>query len=446
MGNFIFRDIPPLGGSVANVFIHGYCAGHDLDDRYKLVGSLPKQVPGSINIFAFWDSGHITKLSALERTVLTRLTWSNPIAGLGALTVSRAMHFRSMRSQAEVVGKTLLAELDAYLVHRLPYVERVNLIGHSLGGRVIVTTLRELIKQRDYDNLKIDNVILMGAAVDVTTMEAEAFVRRIEGDVYNAYSRNDDVLKLNVDENSIGRRDVKGLVSVEMFHDSGKGFGHLDYWPNLGKVLKNSGAWQNMLHTPHELNNLETWASLVDDLKHEDFVRKDILLYRLLLETDRCLLDGLKDILGVEASEDSPTSLAMAITDKVQLLAGNALSNTYRGHGISYVQALEAVAVERLPPSEVNNCVTVTELEALFVKQAYPCEDIFYAFNTTELVSFVRWYMNLGAPASEQQNSHWGRLFSEGQRIYSKVFPNKLLGAILLIAYARRRSNCQFTS
>ncbi|MBX8601270.1 DUF726 domain-containing protein [Pseudomonas cichorii] len=446
MGNFVFRDIPPAGGSVANVFVHGYSAGHDLDDRYKLVGSLPKQLPGSINIFAFWDSGHISKLSALEKTVLTRLTWSNPIAGLGALTVSRAMHFMSMRSRAEVVGKTLLAELDAYLVRRLPYVERVNLIGHSLGGRVLVTALKELIKNRDYDSLKIDNVILMAAAVDVTKMEAAAFVRRVDGDIYNAYSRNDAVLKLNIDENSIGRRDVKGLISVEMFHDTGKGFGHLDYWPNLGKVLKDSGAWQHMPHTSYEHSNMETWASLVDDLKHEDFVRKDILLYRLLLETDRRLLEGLKNILVIEDSEDSPTSLAMAITDKFQLLAGNALSNTYRGHGISYVQALEAVALERLPSSEVNKCVTVTELETLFVKQACPQHDIFYAYNTTELVSFVKWYIDIGSPSTEQQKSQWGRLFAEWQRMYSKVFPNKLLGALLLIAYARRRLNCQFTS
>ncbi|MGA9219623.1 MAG: DUF726 domain-containing protein, partial [Pseudomonas graminis] len=228
MGNFVFREIPPVGGSVANVFVHGYSAGHDLDDRYKLVGSLPKQVPGSINIFAFWDSGHISKLSGLEKTVLTRLAWGNPIAGLGALTASRAKHFFDMRSQAEVVGKTLLAELDAYLVNRLPYIEQVNLIGHSLGGRVLVTAMRELIKNRDNDSLKIDNVILMAAAVDVTPMEAEAFVRRVEGDIYNAYSRDDSVLKLNIDEDSIGRRCVKGLVCVEMLHDTGKGFGHLD--------------------------------------------------------------------------------------------------------------------------------------------------------------------------------------------------------------------------
>lgn len=446
MGNFVFRDIPPVGGTVANVFVHGYSAGHDLDDRYKLVGALPKQVPGSINIFAFWDSGHISKVSGLEKAVLTRLIWSNPIIGLGVLTASRVSHFMTMRSRAEVVGQTLLAELDAYLVRRFPYVERVNLIGHSLGGRVLVTALRELIKKREYDCLKVDNVILMAAAVDVTKIEVEAFVRRVEGDVYHAYSCNDEVLKLNIGENSMGRRHVKGLRSVEMLHETGKGFGHLDYWPNLGKVLKDSGALQHMLHVPHEHSSMETWASLADDLKHEDFVRKDILLYRLLLETDRCVLDGLKNILGVEVGEDSPTSLALAITDKVQLLAGNALSNAYRGHGISYVQALESVALERLPSNEVNKCVTVTELEALFVKQACPQPDIFYAYDTTELVSFVKWYINIGAPSTEQQKNQWNRLFAEGQRIYSKIFPHKLLGALLLIAHSRRRLNCQFTS
>jgi hypothetical protein len=446
MGNFVFRDIPPVGGGVANVFVHGYSAGHDLDDRYKLVGALPKQIPGSINIFAFWDSGHISKVSGLEKSVLTRVMWANPFIGLGVFTASRVKHFLSMRSRAEQAGEAFLSELDSYLVNRFPYVERVNLIGHSLGGRVLIYALRKLVTKREYDCLKVDNVLLMAAAADVTDYEAEAFVRRVDGDIYHAYSRNDDVLRLNLDENSIGRRHVKGLISVEMINENGKGFGHMDYWPNLGKVMKDSGVLNRMLHAPYEISVTETWASLVDDLEHEDFVRKDILLYRLLAETDKCLLDGLKDILRVECSDSSPTGLALAITDKIQLLAGNAIGNIYRGHGVSYVVALESVALERLPASEVNKCVTVTELEALIVKQACRQPDSFYSFEITELVSFVKWYINIGAPSTAKQYSSWDRLFADGKRIYSKIFPNQLLGALLVIAYARNRLNCPFTS
>lgn len=446
MDNFVFRDILPVGGSVANVFVHGYSAGHDLDDRYKLVGALPKQVPGSINIFAFWDSGNIYKVSDSEKMFYARLSWSNPIVGFGAFTASRIKHFIEMRSRADAVGKTLLAELDSYLVRRFPYVERVNLIGHSLGGRVIVSTMRELVKKRMLDNLNVDNVVLMAAAVDVTNVEAEAFVRRVDGDVYHAYSSNDDVLKLNADEASIGRREVKAFSSVEMTHETGEGFGHLDYWPNLGKVLKDSGALQHLLPAPHEQYSMETWASLTDDLKHEDFVRKDILLYRLLIETDKFLLDALKDILAVECSESSPASLALAVTDKFQILAGNALGNIYRGHGVSYVKALESLALERLPSCQVSKCVTVTELEALFVKQACLEPGVFYAYDIIELVSFVKWYVDNGAPSAESQFSQWGRLVAEGKRIYSKIFPQKLLGAVLVIAYSRRRLNCPFIS
>jgi hypothetical protein len=446
MRHFVFRDIPPVGGGVANVFVHGYSAGHDLDDRYKLVGTLPRQIPGSINIFAFWDSGHILKLSGLEKAVLTRVTWSNPFIGLGVFTASRIKHFISMRSRAEQAGEALLAELDSYLVTRFPYVDRVNLIGHSLGGRVLIYALRKLITEREYDCLKVDNVLLMAAAADVTDYEVEAFVRRVDGDIYHAYSRNDDILKLNLGENAIGGRNVKGLISVEMTHENGKGFGHMDYWPNLGKVLKDSGILNRMLHAPYEISVTETWASLVDDLGHEDFICKDILLYRLLIETDKSLLDGLKDILIIECSDSSPTGLALAITDKVQTLAGNALGNIYRGHGVSYVVALESVALERLPASEVNKCVTVTELETLIVKQACPQPNIFYNFEVTELVSFVKWYINIGAPSTANQHSPWGRLFAGGKRMYSKIFPNQLLGALLIIAYARNRLNCPFTS
>jgi hypothetical protein len=269
---------------------------------------------------------------------------------------------------------------------------------------VLIYALRKLISKRNYDCIKVDNVLLMAAAADVTDYEVEAFVRRVDGDIYHAYSWNDDILKLNLDENSIGRRHVKGLISVEMKHENGKGFGHMDYWPNLGKVLKDSGVLNRMLRAPYEISVTETWASLVDDLGHEDFIRKDILLYRLLAETDKCLLDGLKDILRVECGDSSPTGLALAITEKIQVLAGNAIGNIYRGHGVSYVVALESVALERLPTSEVNRCVTVTALEALIVKQACPQPGNFYSFEITEL------------------------------------------GALLVIAYARNRLNCPFTS
>lgn len=345
------------------------------------------------------------------------------------MTASEAKHFIDMRSRAEAVGKTFLSELESYLIRRFPYVERVNLIGHSLGGRVLVSALRDLVKKRAIDILIVDNVILMAAAVDVTNIEAEAFVRRVDGDIYHAYSPSDKVLRLNIDENSIDRRKVKIFRSMEMIHNTGEGFGHLDYWPNLGKVLRDTDALQHMLPAPQEQHTTETWASLADDLKHEDFVRKDILLYRLLLETDKSILDGLQDVLNLELSKSSPTNLALAITDEVQLLAGNALSNTYRGHGISYVKALEIAALERLPSSQVNRCVTVTELESLFVAQACLQPNIFYAYDAVELINFVKWYINSGSPLTEQEFSQWGWLFAKGQ----KIFPNKLLGALLVI-------------
>ncbi|MET3715442.1 DUF726 domain-containing protein [Pseudomonas sp. PvP001] len=446
MSKFVFRDIPPVGGTVANVFIHGYSAGHDLDDRYKLVGALPKQIPGSINLFAFWDSGHISKVSGTGKIFLTRLAWTNPITGLTALAASRIHHFMTMRARAEEVGEVLLAELNDYLIRHYPYVEKINLIGHSLGGRVLVTALRKLVYSPHDNCLRVDNVLLMAAAVEVTEAEAKAFVQRIDGDVYHAYSRNDSVLRLNMGEASMGRRSVEGLRSKEMLHEPGKGFGHMDYWPNLGKVLKTTGILQCLLGVPEEQASLETWSSLVDDLKHEDFVRKDVLLYRLLIETDRRLLDALSSLLGVGAVDISPTHLAMLITDKVQLQAGSTVGSTYRGHGIRYVQVLEAVALERLPSTDVNRCVTVTELEALVVKQACNQPHVFFDYEIPEVVGFVKWYIGDGARATLDQQKFWKRVLAEGQRVYSTVFPHKLLGALLLIAYARHRLNCRFVS
>ena len=82
-----------------------------------------------------------------------------------------------------------------------------------------------------------------------------------------------------------------------------------------------------------------------------------------------------------------------------------------------------------MPSSQVNRCVTVTELESLFVAQACLQPNIFYAYDAVELINFVKWYINSGSPLTEQEFSQWGWLFAKGQ----KIFPNKLLGALLVI-------------
>lgn len=67
------------------------------------------------------------------------------LVGAGAAVANRARHFNTSRKRATAMDKTLLKQIEAYTLKHHPYVTPVNLVGHSLGGRVVVSTLRELL-------------------------------------------------------------------------------------------------------------------------------------------------------------------------------------------------------------------------------------------------------------------------------------------------------------
>lgn len=92
------------------------------------------------------------------------------------------------RTRAEMTGAALadiLARADEG-----PYI----LMGHSLGGRVMVTTARLLGTMHDQPDPKVESVHLLGAAVSRKGdwQDLDAAVRER---VWNYYSRNDPVLK-----------------------------------------------------------------------------------------------------------------------------------------------------------------------------------------------------------------------------------------------------------
>ncbi|EGH17500.1 hypothetical protein Pgy4_31541, partial [Pseudomonas savastanoi pv. glycinea str. race 4] len=68
--HFKFLTLPKTSGEVANVFIHGYSSGHDLDDRRMLANSIPGALRQSVNILAFWPSSHFTQMDNRSRGLL----------------------------------------------------------------------------------------------------------------------------------------------------------------------------------------------------------------------------------------------------------------------------------------------------------------------------------------------------------------------------------------
>lgn len=230
---FNFHTLPGPRGDLteANIFIHGYSAGHTASDRRTLLDSIPESIRHYTNIFAFWKSSHFTYFNSTSRKLLGASVRSHWSAGFAALATDRAAHYWRIRSRAVDVGEVLLSQLNEYLLTHHPTITTINLIGHSLGGRVVVSSLRSRARQPAH-RLAINDVLLMAAAVKVETAEAQQLRGLLKGRLINAYSRADWTLLMNLDEACLGRNPVEHFENIPIGE-----FGHSDYWKKLPEVL-----------------------------------------------------------------------------------------------------------------------------------------------------------------------------------------------------------------
>ncbi|MDD1966726.1 DUF726 domain-containing protein [Pseudomonas putida] len=240
---FQFQTSPFAGPDTteANVFIHGYSAGHSDEDKQSLLGKIPEQLKHYTNIFAFWPSNHILRLDKASALKLGAASLNfgmtmmrSPLDSLGlvgAVAKDRMGNFGDARLRAESMGKVLFDQLQAYLETNHPQIKTINLIGHSLGGRLVISSLKSFSSKQ----LAINDVLLMAAAVEVTASEARQLRESFKGRLINAYSKTDRTLLLNWGETCMGRNEVEHFESIEMNE-----FGHTDYWPRLPEVLTNT--------------------------------------------------------------------------------------------------------------------------------------------------------------------------------------------------------------
>lgn len=239
---FLFQSSPSSSTNTteANIFIHGYSAGHNDEDKQLLLERIPAQLGNFINIFAFWPSNHYLHFDiasfwslgagSLNFVPVGATGGFGPSLGLvGAVVKDRLKNFSDARARAESMGVVLLDQLKEYLRTKHPQVETINLIGHSLGGRVVVSSLKSFSKRHQ---LAINDVLLMAAAVEVSAIDASQMRKLLQGRLINAYSKTDRTLLLNWGETCLGRNVVEHFESVEM-----NDFGHTDYWERLPEVL-----------------------------------------------------------------------------------------------------------------------------------------------------------------------------------------------------------------
>lgn len=353
--HFKFLTLPRPSGNVANVFIHGYSSGHDLNDRRLLANSIPAALRQSVNILAFWPSSHFTQMNNRSRGLLVAAARMHPLAGAAALAGDRAYHFSRIRSRAEAMGKVLLAQLDRYLFEQHPGVTRVNLIGHSLGGRLLVSALKGLDRPPKH-GLVIGDVLLMAAAVRLSADDARVLKRRICGRLINAYSSEDHVLLLNLGEKSLGRGPAEHFENVYM-----QGYRHHHYWARLQEVLIAS------CFSGCEATDLDDVAL---QRTNQDPVLQDTYLHSVLARSPDYLLE--KAIQHLRSSrwtqlKDTEEDRIYAFVREFQLVAGHCVVNAARRHGISYTRVLGMLARQYDLGDALHHCATVVEVEELLL-------------------------------------------------------------------------------
>ncbi|WP_313337951.1 DUF726 domain-containing protein [Stutzerimonas nitrititolerans] len=221
----------------ANIFIHGYSAGHNDSDRQTLLGSIPKSFHQHTNIFAFWPSNHYAHFdfaSFLNIGTAGLSLVAQPVRGfglVGRLAQDRISNFTTARKRAEQMGTLLFIQLNDYLTQHHPHIDTINLIGHSLGGRLVISSLRSLASLLP-PHLAVNDVLLMAAAVEVNADDARLMRDLIRGRLINAYSKADRILWMPVDESCLGRNPVEHFENVPI-----DDFGHGDYWKKLVEVF-----------------------------------------------------------------------------------------------------------------------------------------------------------------------------------------------------------------
>ncbi|VVN34843.1 hypothetical protein PS662_05095 [Pseudomonas fluorescens] len=230
---FTFSSLPneSRGSNEANIFIHGYSAGHNVEDRQTLLASIPESIRHHTNIFAFWPSSHFARFNQTSKTLLKASSGvSLPITAAVA-AVDRGAHFWQIRSRAEEMGESLLEQLSEHLRNNHLGINTINLIGHSLGGRLVISCLKKLCAGPGH-RLVVNDVLLMAAAATVEPQEAQRLRSVLKGRLINAYSKSDWTLLMNAGETCLGRNQVEHFENIEITD-----FGHGDYWKKLPQVL-----------------------------------------------------------------------------------------------------------------------------------------------------------------------------------------------------------------
>lgn len=347
-------------GDVLNLYVHGYSA---FFNRQQL-GNFKQQlagIEGSTNLMLFWPAGHfLENLFAPFKDVIAAMLGGGSI-GAATVGVGKAIayfldHYKSVEARVDEVASSLLPELASYLRGESLEVRRINLIGHSLGARILVKSL--LASPETARELPLDNLLLMGGAI-CTSSPWEEVSAPLKGRVINCHSSKDWALAMKPDtERCIGRYaiPVTPALKAKVTNVHLATFDHAAYWPQLQTVVQ----YTDLLHERRGVIRSDQRSSEVR------FAEEDTDLFAALVQARPDELKFLAELMAQKhsASIDATVREPLRLAIELQRMGGDSFMNLARGHGVNYRRIAEDVA-RRLGIKfhEPIETVTLTDLE-----------------------------------------------------------------------------------
>lgn len=204
------------GNKEINIFIHGYLKNskNDFDEIKYQINRL--ELRGKVYVL-FWISTKYIVKTFLPIKLLV------PI-GL----ISYGIDYFTMKSKAQNIGTTFIKNIRRI---KCSSTYPINLIGFSLGTLVIQYSLMN----NYWGDLKLKNVILLGGAADNEYNIWKDCLDHIKGKIYNVYSKDDDILRLEISATTIGRNPIK--CKNKKITNKKLNLGHGDYMKNLSSIF-----------------------------------------------------------------------------------------------------------------------------------------------------------------------------------------------------------------
>lgn len=319
---------------VFNIFFHGFTAVTSEKD-IELFRTATGFTENDTNILVQWDSGNIKKeaVSSLS-SILGALT--NPITAvatvMGSAIQNVASSFGANQENADKLAFCFSEVIELALKGR--DVHKLNLIGHSLGGRIIVNGLAWMDSPLQYP---LSKVLLMGAAVEWPKQPIH-ILKDCDVTLFNLYSAVDGALTIKTDtEKCIGKHGIPETSdNIRQIHC--KGYGHTEYWSNLCELVGIVGFYGK---TPLNDDIFDVFPMRAIQMALQD---KPLISVLEAATPDELavLADFLvdKNSSSITKGEQNPIKLACAI----QFLGGDSAANMTRGYGVSYETIIEDVA------------------------------------------------------------------------------------------------------